>query len=212
MKQHILVCFLIAFMAASAGRAPGQPAQTIYDDTSMTADEAFTALQIGDEVYAADNAREISQLQVGLTMQGASGTSDFVLRLYDNTGSGGAPGSLLWQSAEFNNVPLSGGNELISFNVPDVLVPDVFTWTLQITNYTPVAVGLVGAGDPTIGGSPAYTWFGGPGKWTQLSDPQNFAVSIQAVPEPGEVSLLGFALGILALRYRPHKTGYDEPV
>lgn len=193
-------CFLLsAMIATSTGCALSQG--YIYEDTSPSSTGAFTALEEGNEVYAAGTARVVTQLQIGLSMQGYSGTADFVLRLYDNTGLGGYPGSLLWQSTLIESVPISGSPQLISFDVPNVLVPDIFTWTIQNYDATPLAVELDGAGSPSIGGNPSYSWFGGPGKWTEL--PGTIYMSrIVAVPEPSGTSLLCLALSILALRCR----------
>jgi hypothetical protein len=202
MRRHVLYFLLTAGIAASSSSLWAQGTDTIYEATSPNGVLAFTALQIGDEEYAAGDARTVTQLQIGLSMQGYSGTADFVVRLYANNGPSGAPGSLLWQSGLSNNVPLSGAVQLIPFEVPDVLVPDAFTWTVQVSNYEPVAVGLVGANPPSIGSSPTYTWFGGPGSWTQLTDPQDFMVEVLAVPEPGVGSLFCFCWGVLVLKRR----------
>lgn len=200
MKMNRLCCMLIVIVATGTW-CPSGEAVPIYEDTSPNGTGAFTALEIGNEVYAAGTAREVTQVQVGLSMQGYSGTSDFVLRLYDNTGLGGAPGALLWQSSVFENVALSGGVKLVSFSVPDILVPDVFTWTLQNSDYAPVAVEYAGAGLPSIGSNPSYSWFGGSGGWTEL--PNTIFVSrIDARSVPDEANsglLLCLALGTLAL-------------
>jgi hypothetical protein len=201
-RRQILYFLLTAFVAAINSRICAQVTNTIYQATSPNGTLAFTALQIGDEVVAAGDARTVTQLQIGLSMQGFSGSADFVVSLYANNGPAGAPGSLLWQSGLFNDVPLSGAVQLIPFNVPNVVVPDVFTWTVQISNYTPVAVGLVGANPPSVGSSPAFTWFGSPGNWTQLSSPQDYMAQVLAVPEPGVSSLFCFCLGVLVLKRR----------
>jgi hypothetical protein len=200
MKRRKLFLLLTAFILTNIVGVHAQ--SIIYDATSPNKVLAFTAEQQGDEVYAIGNARTVTQLQIGLSMQGFSGTSDFVLRLYANDGTAGAPGSLLWQSGLFNNVPLSGSVQLVSFDVPNVTVPDVFTWTIQISDSNPVAVGLVGANPPSIGSSPAKTWFGGPGDWGQISNPQDIMVRVVAVPEPGISVLLCLCLGVLMLKHQ----------
>jgi hypothetical protein len=200
MKRQNVLLLLTAFIVA--GIATTRAGTIIYQDTPPNGSLTFTALENGDEVHAAGDARFVTQLQIGVSMQGYAGTADFVARLYANNGPAGAPGSLLWQSALFNNVPLSGAVQLISFDVPNVLVPDVFTWTLQGSNEHPVEAGLVGANPPSIGSSPAYSWFGGPGQWTKSQKfySQDFMVQVIAVPEPGTIVLLCFGLGILVLK------------
>ena len=134
--------------------------QIIYDNTSSspTGGGTFTALEQGDEVRLNPDApRSIVLLEIGLNQQGTAGTTDLVARLYANNGPGGEPGTLLWQSDLFRDISLTGGNDLISLEVPNVTVPDVFTWTIQISNSTPVAVGLPFFGEPSVGTCLLYT-------------------------------------------------------
>jgi hypothetical protein len=180
----------------------------IYENILPNGTGAFTALEIGDEVYAAGTAREVTQIQVGLSMQGYTGSAGFVLRIYDNTGANGAPGALLWQSAFLQNVSIAASPQLVSFNVPDILVPNVFTWTLQGFNETPVAVEYDAASSPSIGGNPSYSWFGGPGQWTQSPDTVYMSqVDAETVPDKlnaglAGLGIFGFILGGRAwLRY-----------
>jgi len=91
MKRRKLFLLLTAFILTNIVGVHAQ--SIIYDATSPNKVLAFTAEQQGDEVYAIGNARTVTQLQIGLSMQGFSGTSDFVLRLYANDGTAGAPGT-----------------------------------------------------------------------------------------------------------------------
>jgi hypothetical protein len=171
--------------------------QIIYDNTSSspTGGGTFTALEQGDEVRLNPDApRSIVLLEIGLNQQGTAGTTDLVARLYANNGPGGEPGTLLWQSDLFRDISLTGGNDLISLEVPNVTVPDVFTWTIQISNSTPVAVGLPFFGEPSVGTSPGYVWFGGPGSWghpsSSVPGPLNYLARI-STPVPGPLPLFG---------------------
>jgi hypothetical protein len=196
MKAFLISATLAGAVCLTAGRTE---ASTIYDNTSIPhTGLSFTALQQGDEVHVAGSDRYVTQLSIGVSQQQYSGTASFQARLYANDGAGGQPGSLLWQSAPLLNQHLTGGNDLLTWTLPSVLVPDVFTWTLQGWNESPVAVGLVFYGPPTVGTSPAYSWFGGPGSWTKendilLGDPM---ARVIAVPEPSVVALL---MGLLSL-------------
>jgi hypothetical protein len=182
---------LVATSAVAWGEARGG---IIYDNTTTRFGTSliFSALQMGDEVRAAGTDRRVSLLQIGVSQQGFAGTADLRARLYANDGTGGQPGSLLWESALLNDVALTGGIDLISFPVPQVLVPDVFTWTLQVSDTRPVAVGLPFFNPPTVGSSPDYAWFGGPGSWTRQTtpNPANMMARVTAVgdvvavPEP----------------------------
>jgi hypothetical protein len=185
-------------------------AEIIYDNTTTRFGTSllFSALQIGDEVQAAGTARLVSELQIGVSQQGVAGTADLQARLYANDGPGGQPGSLLWESLVRNDVALTGGIDLITFPVPLVLVPDTFTWTIQISDARPVAVGLPFFHPPTVGSSPDYLWFGGPGSWTRqtVPNPANLMARVTAeggpvaIPEPSSaaLALAGLVGGLLA--------------
>lgn len=183
-------------------------AEIIYDNTTTRLGSSllFSALQMGDEVQAAGTARLVSELQIGVSQQGTAGTADLRARLYANDGPGGQPGSLLWESALLDDLPLTGGIELIPFPVPLVPVPDTFTWTIQISDARPIGVGLPFFNPPTVGSSPDYAWFGGPGSWTRqtVPIPANLMARVTAVggagavPEPRAAALaLTGLLGML---------------
>jgi len=190
---------LIELLVVAGFTVPGR-ADVIYDNTAhWLGGYGFTALEQGDEVYAAGSARWVTKLTIGVSHQGEPGTADLQARLYANDGAGGIPGTPLWQSAVMANTPLSGGVQLVSFAVPDVLVPDSFTWTLQVLAYTIPAVGLVNGDPPAVGSSPNFDWFGGPGHWTQL-DYSDWIARVEAIPEPSSALLLLGALAVLAWR------------
>ncbi len=156
-------------------------ADVIYENTATpTGSRTFTQLQIGDEVQAEGTARIVTELHIGVTMQGQPGTADLQPRLYANDGSGGAPGTLLWTGAVQNDVPLTGGNDLIRFVVPGVEVPDTFTWTILISDTRPIAAGLPHYDPPSRGSSPDYAWFGNGSTWTRLTDPNGRSVDFMA--------------------------------
>ena len=172
-------------------------AGTIYDNTSTRQGVglSFTQLQIGGEVHAAGTDRLVTDLFIGMSQQGVAGTADMQARLYANDGAGGKPGTLLWDGPLLQNVHLTGGIDLIDFSVPMVLVPDTFTWTVQISNTSPVAVGLPNFGPPTVGSS-GSNWFGDGSGWTPLSG-DGFEARVQAVPEPSTALLLLAGSGLV---------------
>jgi hypothetical protein len=189
----------------------------IYDNTTTRIGTglSFTQLELGSEVTAAGTDRFVTDLLIGVSQQGIAGTADMQARLYANDGSGGKPGTLLWASDLMQNVQLTGGIDLIDFSVPEVLVPDTFTWTIQISNTNPVGVGLPTFGPPTVGSSPT-DWFGNSTiGWTQLaSDPFMARVNAEpsaAVPEPSSVALLLPGLGVfLGRRLWPGRRGQSN--
>jgi hypothetical protein len=193
------------------GAAPAS-AEMIYDNsTTSLGSLTFTALQVGNEVQAAGTARQVIELDIGVNQQGTAGTADLQAFLYANDGAGGQPGTQLWASPLESNVALTGGNDLIAFSVPDVTVPDTFTWAIQISNPSPIAAG-VPAFDPPAVGSVVRGWAGGPGSWSNLDslgDDAHFearisAVSAVTVPEPASVILLcaGVAGLLASARHR----------
>jgi hypothetical protein len=180
-------------------------ADVIYDNTStaFTGSRTFTALQIGDEVTAGGTGRTVTELDSGVNSQNQAATASTLQAfLYANDGTGGAPGTLLWQSAVKTNVALTGGNDLIAFSVPSVTVPNTFTWTIQIGGTTPVAAGLPNFGAPTTG-TYVSGWFGGPGSWTATGGSNNIYLARitagVAVPEPSTYALAGIlsAMGLV---------------
>jgi hypothetical protein len=201
---------IAALLLCAAGFSDAD-AGVIFDNTTTpTGARSFSGLQIGDEVNAAGSDRAVTLLEIGVTQQGVAGTADLQAWLYANDGPSGQPGTQLWQSAILDNVPLTGGNDLIPFPVPLVQVPNTFTWTVRISDTTPIAVGVPHFHPPTVGSSnPDYAWFGGPGSWTKLTagNPTNLMARVTAVPEPASLGLLGLAGTCALARRRPPRRG-----
>jgi hypothetical protein len=194
LKQVLLGLFAVLGLECFA-----TPGSIIYDNTGhWLGGYGFTALEQGDEVHAVGSDRLVSKLTIGVSRQNTPGTADLIARLYANDGPSGTPGTMLWQSPLMDNVPLSGGVQLIAFDVPQVLVPDIFTWTLQ-TSDSPIAVGLVNADPPLIGSSPSYDWFGSQGSWTQVHY-SDWIARVEAVPEPSSVSWVVLGIAMAGLR------------
>jgi len=163
-------------------------AGVIFDNTTTFQNAiTFDVAQYGNEVLVSQPAR-VSDLEIGVNQQGAAGTTDLQAFLYANDGTGGAPGTLLWKSTIMTNVVLTPGNDLIAFAVPNVDVPTIFTWAIQISNSQPIAVGLPSFDPPTVGAVLAE-WFAGPSDWSRGSGPANFdyMARITAVPEPSTI-------------------------
>jgi hypothetical protein len=173
-------------------------AGTIYDNTTTQQGSfAFTALQLGSEVHAAGTDRIVTDLFIGLYQQHEAGTGDLQARLYANDGMGGKPGTLLWEGPLLKGVQFTGGLDLIDFSVPMVLVPDTFTWTVQISNTSPVAVGRPGFDPPTIGSSPT-NWQGDGTTWGQVpGSPYEARIEAVSVPEPSTALLLLAGSGLV---------------
>lgn len=189
---------------------PSVNAGVIFDNTTTpNGSKSFTALQIGEEVTVT-SAANVTDLEIGVTQQGVAGTADLQAFLYENNGAGGSPGALLWSSPLKSKVALTGGNDLIAFAVPGIAVPSTFTWTIQISNTSPISAGLPAFDPPTVG-TIDHGWFGSPGNWGNLDGigtSSHFMARISAnpaVPEPACVlpASVGIGLGLLwSLRKR----------
>lgn len=199
--KQVLIELLVVLTLSDRGGA----SEIIYDNTGQLGGYGWTALQQGDEIYAAGSQRFVTRLTIGVSRQNEPGTADFQARLYANDAINERPGTLLWQSPVLANVHLYGGVQLIPFDVPQVLVPDTFTWTLQILGGSPgAAVGLVNAGPPLVGISPNFDWFGGPDSWTKLQY-SDWMARVEAVPEPTSVGFLLFLGGLDLLLIRKER-------
>ena len=194
MIQKVRRVSAVALIAILAPTLASASPIVIYDNTGsgFTGVIAGTQQQIGDEVQAAGTARDVTLLEIGVDSQGSAFTADLQARLYANDGVGGQPDTLLWQG-NVRSVPLNGGIDVVPFVVPDVLVPDTFTWTLQYGNL-PLTLPLFGPA--SIGSSPDFFWFGGPGSWTIFPHGGDLEARITAeqVPEPSAISSLTLGL------------------
>ena len=191
---------LFCIFLVTIGTTATSKATAIYTAMNPTGGWTIPALngEIGNEVTAAGTDRYVTSLgieiysQNGIFPSGTPGYADFRAQLYANNGPQGQPGSLLWQSA-VESVNYPGGLSLLTFNVPDVFVPDTFTWTLQYSNTSPIPPGLPGSVSPTVGSS-LTCWTRSPtSAWGQVTAAGTLMAQIQAVPEPGTGALLSLA-------------------
>ncbi|MCH8275451.1 MAG: hypothetical protein IH851_11750, partial [Armatimonadetes bacterium] len=114
----------------------------------------------GDEVTLAGTERTVTEITVYYITEITSpeGGETFKVRFYANDGGGGEPGTLLWQSAD---IPLKNFWRVHRVPVPNVNVPDTFTWTVQFAGMAGVAgdrAGLHFFGPPEIGSSADNFW------------------------------------------------------
>jgi hypothetical protein len=190
-----------AVVAVIGLHATASAGEVIFDN-SVSGNQGITTTslpQIGDEVTAAGTLRSVTELDIGFTSQGVAATADLQAFLYANDGAGGAPGTLLWQSAVMSGVNLNTFNTLIAFSVPSIVVPDTFTFTASITN-DPIIVGFV----PSSGASAGtfdQAWVGQAGSFSPLPPSQAIegrVIASASVPEPSTWAILGTGLaGVL---------------
>jgi hypothetical protein len=214
MRTVLLFCLVLPGLLALSLAAG---AQTIFSDLTTNGGWALPPLngQIGEEVTVAGANWQVTSLSIeiysqnGIFPAGTPGFADFQASLYANNGALGAPGTLLWQSALVpDNYP--GGLSLLTFAVPDVAVPDQFTWTLYYTNDNPeIPPSVPVANAPTIGTYDTGWFTPSSPDWTRVATDggDGYMAQIIAVPEPGAGILLtagALALGILTARVRSH--------
>jgi PEP-CTERM motif len=158
--------------------------------------------QFGDEVTAAPGTpRVVTELDLGFTT-GNVGPQSANLQafLYANDGSGGSPGTLLWQSAVMLGVSINSTNATVAFIVPSIVVPNTFTFTAAITNQSG-NFGYAPASGATTGTFVA-PWGGSPGSWSSFAPVFEVEGRVITVPEPATLVLIGIGLAGLGISRR----------
>lgn len=172
---------------------------TVYSATDPTGSLVFPAAnaEMGNSITLSGIGRIATRLEIGIYSQGGifpngtPGSGDLNARLYANDGPSGEPGSLLWQSGVVS-VNYPGGVSLLGFDIPQLLVPDNLTWTLQYTPTSALPPAIASANPPTIGSQDGSGWTRPSGDvWNHLTTGNwTLMADLQAIPEPGVLSLL----------------------
>jgi hypothetical protein len=191
-------------MAACAGGIAAAPVlgqQEIYDNAGtfiawwgQVPPGAAAGPEGGDQVSLGGQSRQVQQLEFWYQVggQAAAGASDLRVRFYANDGAGGAPGTLIWDSGVRPQFPHISGSNHVALAVPNIVVPEVLTWTVEFTGRTGSAAEAMGLRiyDPPLVGTsdPAFFWsrFGGnlvPSAF-QSGTPANLGARITAAGAP----------------------------
>lgn len=220
MSAQALMALLLTESAALA------QSQVVFDNTPNLINQTpffFSAQEYGDEIALAGSARQVTEFQ--FAYYGDFGTNpavNFVLRFYANDGSDADPGSgvarrpksLLWDSGA-QSALLNGVNK-VTVPIPDIPVPDSFTWTIVFNGIdgtpgkraavmlaNPAIIGALLSGTPAMPGLiGSYDDFwkqetpADPETWTLFSfgfnenDPKgNFFAKVTAVPYHPELQI-----------------------
>ena len=151
--------------------------------------------EFGDGATLAGTDRLVTTISLMIHANGDSGaTADVTVRIFaggDDAG-GADPGALLWQSDTFVGFTILDSANLYNFAVPNILVPDSITWTIEMNNVVQPEGGAVGprfVAPPTLGSSQDYVWErNADGTWTNFvfgvgADNNSFGAVIRAVSD-----------------------------
>jgi len=180
MNRQKIVAAVLGLVFAAA--APAVRAEVVYQNNDVAtrgSDHGFGSPgnEGGDQITLAGSCRVITQLE--LAHIAAPGTIDLIVRLYANDGpvspdpaAGNEPGTLLWDSGSLpitGATPASSGFQIFTVAVPNVTVPDTFTWTIERADGATISLPRVGP--PTTGSSSSFIWAHFPTNWS----PNQFA-------------------------------------
>lgn len=143
--------------------------EVVFDNTPNLVNatpQFYTSQEYGDELFLAGTARDVTEFQFAYYGNfGATPGVSYSVRFYANDGTDAVPGaatalrprSLLWDSGPQD---LSNGVNKVTLTVPNVRVPDHFTWSISFKGIdgTPgKQASLMLANPATIGGVLAGT-------------------------------------------------------
>lgn len=197
---HILIAgVFVAFLSRHVR------AQTVaYNNTTTYsgASVLVVGIAVGSEVTLSGSSREVTGVSV-LVESAAETPVNFSakLSLYINDGFfGGSPGTLLWESPYTPESTIPGVPKLISFEVPNVTVPETFIWIADFTGWDS-QVGLSQYYPPTIGSVRMGFWRSsqGPASWVFIDQTSPCGARINVRREIPTTSFLGLLVLAMAL-------------
>jgi hypothetical protein len=183
----------IGLLVAFSGWRASEAAEIVYDNsaTYLEADYESTN-EYGDEVILAGTARIVTEIQIEYYGEFVRNGDELVrLRFYENTGP-------IWNGVPEYRTPaspplyedtfqVSTGFQVLVITVPNILVPDHFTWTVQFLGVSQAPndrAGLLHYNPPTVGQSFDDFWERLPSGWAPLAREDvknNFGARILAI-------------------------------
>ena len=188
----------ILFCLAFSGGPTAKAADIVYDNSTDNSGIDYESTEeFGDEVQLGGTSRAITEIQLEIYAQFTpNGTQLARVRFYENDGPA-------WQGHVDFPTPgasplfeqtfaLQQGYQTAVVSVPNVVVPDHFTYTIQFLgisqNGTTDRAGLLFYGVPTVGNSFDDFWDLTPDGWAPVArtdvPKNNFGARILAVPGP----------------------------
>lgn len=231
MKKMFIRCFGLAVILAVASATRAQT--VVYaNNTTLFGGGVVLSLSNGDTIgntitLSTGSPRNVVgfsfQFYATNTAGSFSGTPQLDVRLWDNTGATvGSPGvpapnNLLYDSTYFGLLfpaPTASGNinfTTADFGVGGLTVPDTLTWTVTVSGLgSGDQFGLVAFGPPTVGADANYYWQNVDGNWethtNSIQGANSFGVVVQAVPEPGTLSIAAFGGIALLAAFKRRQT------
>lgn len=203
--------FISAFVIMTLYFGPAiSQAAIVYDNLggAVTAVHAgFQNSELGDQVTLGGTERALTEISISyrgdFTDHGLDGDEFVSIQFYENDGIGGIPGTMFYQTALIPILSPSATTspqvfgDLLTVSLPNVLAPDVFTWSIIRYGMTIPSdtVGLITGGTPTVGSSGDFTWLDNGTGWFQATlTNYHAAISANAVPVPAAAWLFGTAL------------------
>jgi hypothetical protein len=200
MKRFLEVACLATVVGFSLG------ATTVFNNTTLPTGPFNILLDVG-QIDSLEHANQITlasyeRIVTNFTLRmriGGGGAATFKLhvRFYKNDGPSGSPGSLLWYSGPINAVIDSGAEITYTIPVPNIRVPNSFSYSVQATDraiYLAAAMGPAENSLPIVGSVPFGFWrnFGAPNGWEYVNPNEApFEAKVDAIPISGDVDSNG---------------------
>ncbi len=212
-KRAMSTTVFIVFVLCLQGVGVSAPS-VVYDNTStptagpwtpggfLAFNFYFPDEPMGDEMDLNGTERVVTEFQMLLSSSQPTVLSSLTLTFRENDAfvMGGypfGPGTEIWSTTR-SGIAVDGPTT-VTFSVPDIVVPDRFTWLASADSDV---AGMATFDPPTVGTSADYFWDldSNDGEWYALTlqdQVSNLGARVLAVPEPACAGLL--AVGFLAL-------------
>lgn len=199
MKMNRSLSILIALASMASVFSSATSAAVVYNN-SVNPQNSFFGLPIefGDQIELAGPERILTTFSFDYYLSPTvNGNETVTLRLYNNDGASGAPGTLLLDSGP---ISIATGYRSVTADDLDITIQSSLTWTVLFGGIDPFeSAGLLLYDPPVIGRSFNDYWEkSSSGAWSTkvfVDDPArtvaNFGAVVSAVPEP---STLGLAI------------------
>jgi hypothetical protein len=197
------VRLLIIGMAAAVTLCASARAAVVFNNTTSPTGMVNALLPAGQSnsfehantVTLGGHERVVTNFTMRMRILGAGpATFSMRVRFYRNDGPAGSPGAMLWDSGTVNSVIDSGADLSYPLTVPDVRVPNSFTWSVQVTNrqINMAQMGPAEYNPPTVGSAPFGFWQNAginipDWQYVNANEPP-FGATIHADTIPGDVN------------------------